>query len=93
MESAIRDDSMVYNKIIRCYAYYIHREEPSYQIIEYCPFCGTELPKELSLEYDETVFESFGQNGMELINGEFFPSSPELPDEFKSDEWWKKRGL
>jgi hypothetical protein len=95
MESAIRDDVMIYVCTRRAYAYYIHREYKSLQTVRYCPFCGTRLPDDLIEEYDVAVYEILGQAGVELIAGNerFLIPPKELPQEFQTDEWWKKRGL
>jgi hypothetical protein len=95
MEAAIDDDTIVYNQIYRCFAYYIHRELPSFQTISFCPFCGTKLPTDLDGEFDSAVFEILGQTGMELIaaHKSFINPNKKLPQEFQTDEWWKTRGL
>ncbi len=56
-------------------------------VIPYCPFCGTRFLKELGREWMNLVDEQFGE--------EYFmaPKMYELPEEFLTDEWWKKRGL
>jgi hypothetical protein len=95
MESAIRDDTMIYNAPRRLYAYYISRKHFTLQSVRYCPFCGNRLPEDLVEEYDIAVYETMGQNGTKLItrNKSFISSSKHLPLEFQTDEWWKKRGL
>ena len=52
----------------------------------YCPFCGVKLPKCLWYEYADE---------MEAVVGKYFGqiSDDEIPEEFKTDKWWKKRGL
>lgn len=53
----------------------------------YCPKCGTKLPKALSNEWFKIVKKEFGiANGLD-------ERIKDLPQEFKTDEWWKKRGL
>ena len=57
--------------------------------IRYCPWCGTKLPKSL---YDKQ--EEILENEYKLTDtwegGEHYDL---VPEEFKTDEWWKKRGL
>ena len=55
--------------------------------ISCCPFCGTRLPRGLGLEWIQFVEKELGQEYLSepLINL--------LPEEFKTDEWWIKRGL
>jgi hypothetical protein len=52
------------------------------QVLRYCPWCGTELPRDLR----DAWFESVEKLGLE-------PDEPSLPDEFHSDDWWRKRNL
>jgi hypothetical protein len=54
--------------------------------IEYCPWCQTTLPQELR----ETFAELLSNIGIEDVWDE---DDVNIPQEFKSDEWWKKRGL
>lgn len=62
-----------------------------YQPIEYCPFCGHKFEKDLIEEYWEYLIECAGQEYYP-IDENYDPNKP-LPEEFKTDEWWKKRGL
>lgn len=60
-----------------------------YIVFLYCPWCRRELPKNLVTQYNEIVQKEYGINVREIdINCAY-----DLPEEFKSDEWWKKRGL
>ncbi|MFA6065753.1 MAG: hypothetical protein WC707_01070 [Candidatus Babeliaceae bacterium] len=52
--------------------------------IIYCPWCGTKLPKVLHEAYYEILEKEFGITD---------PQDPNIPREFKSEEWWVKRGL
>ena len=58
--------------------------------ILYCPFCGTKLPSSL----DEVDMEPFLRKEYGWTDNDCwgYPMR-ELPEEFKTDEWWKKRGL
>ena len=53
------------------------------QAIYYCPWCSSKLPKDLGDEWFDTLEELGFEN----------PYDQEIPKEFKTDEWWKKRGL
>jgi len=53
----------------------------------FCPWCGAKLPKELGEEWRVIIKEKFGLNN---VYREEFES---LPEEFRTDQWWKKRGL
>lgn len=58
------------------------------QLIFYCPWCGTKLPKDLREEFFNILEKEYG------IEPEFdIQNDPNIPEEFKSDEWWKKLGL
>ena len=56
--------------------------------INYCPWCSSALPSSL-----HDTMESVLINELRLED----PWAPEnehlIPQEFKTDEWWKKRGL
>jgi hypothetical protein len=49
------------------------------QCITFCSWCGARLPKDLRDEY------------FDIIEKEY--EAKNLPEEFKYDIWWKKRGL
>ena len=57
--------------------------------IEFCPFCGTKLPETLNSKIFEVIEKEYGIPMGEADIFEF----TNLPDEFRTDEWWKKRGL
>ena len=54
----------------------------STQLINFCPWCGFRLPDKLSNEW----FRSLESMGLE-------PYESEIPQEYRSDDWWKKRKL
>ena len=71
-------------------------------VIDYCPFCGTKLPKSLSDEYDIELEKVLGKEGYEALfyykDEGVFKECPvidraKVPEEFKADKWWIKRGL
>ena len=53
--------------------------------ISHCPWCGSKLPCQLFDVRTKLLEEMF-----EDYDGSI---DPRTPDEFKTDEWWKKRGL
>jgi len=56
--------------------------------VEFCPFCGAKLPKDLADERFEILETEYG------INDPYDSKQKKLiPKEFKTDEWWKKRAL
>jgi hypothetical protein len=58
------------------------------QVLDYCPWCGNKLPGYLRNEWFETLAKEYNLDD---------PDSKEqaklIPEEFHTDEWWKKRGL
>lgn len=56
------------------------------QRIHWCPWCGNSLPPYLSDIFFKTIQKELGVDiGLSEIKN--------LPEEFQTDEWWKKRGL
>ncbi len=55
--------------------------------IYFCPFCGQNLGKRLNSEYYDILYREYG---IEYPEGK---EADKVPPEFKSDEWWRKRGL
>ncbi len=51
----------------------------------YCLWCGKKLPSLLKEEFYAVLNNEYGMDGYDYES--------ELPEEMKSDEWWKKRGL
>ena len=56
--------------------------------MEYCPYCGTRLPEPIGPDY--YLLQEYGYD---YIRDEDEPEYKAPPEEFKTDEWWKKRGL
>lgn len=77
------------NKIIQYsdrfdeYGIVIHDGGNSSIIINYCPWCGKELPKSKRDEWFDTL-EKLG-----FIN----PLEEDIPIEFKSNLWWNKNDI
>ena len=75
-----------YNPHIR--EYFLESVEGYIRTIEYCPWCGSQLPKSLGDEWFDILEKEYGLD---------LPDIPQqrkkVPAEFKTDEWWKKRGL
>jgi hypothetical protein len=56
--------------------------------VTFCPFCGTKLPNDLVEERMDTLEAEYG------IDDIYDDKQKKLiPQEFMTDEWWKKRGL
>ena len=91
-----------YNPIIRSYHICSRKFKNGKQVIYNCPWCGYNLPSNLLDKYYEILekeydilYEPFTKKYYEVLeNSETYKEiDRELPEEFKSDEWWKKRGL
>lgn len=66
----------------------ILKHSPAIQLIYYCPWCGAKLPKSLGDEFYDILEREYN-----MSPGFDIQSDPNIPQEFKSDEWWRKRGL
>lgn len=89
MKSFLNDKKipLKYYPIIREYAMPL-KGSSAIQCIFYCPWCGKKLPKDLRDEFFD-ILENEHNVEPELD----IQNDPHIPEEFKSDEWWKKRGL
>ena len=91
MDAMIKNDYSLYNvkydQAIREY-YLESLPGPYIRTIQFCPWCGSQLPKGLRDEWFDILENEYGLDD---------PGWPEqeakVPAEFKTDEWWKKRGL
>jgi len=84
-----KNDIIQYEPFDRSYRFLvpngIHGDRQSFQ---YCPWCATKLPEELGEEWGEALEKELG------IEDPFIdPGYENLPEEFRTDAWWKKRGL
>ncbi len=59
------------------------------QCIDYCPWCGVKLPNDLRDQYFEILRNEYDPE-VDIFS---IKDNPSIPAEFKSDKWWKKRGL
>ena len=85
---AAKDRELEYDPQFR--SYYLLLKNGAYgthQEILYCPWCGTKLPKDLDGVWSETLKREYG------IKDPIFDDADKVPPEFRTDEWWKKRGL
>ena len=77
MENLLREGDLTirYNSKYREYGI-DYKNEGSYQIINYCPWCGSELPKSLR----DLWFEIIDALGVE--------PEGDIPKSMQSDAWW-----
>ncbi|MCP5468829.1 MAG: hypothetical protein H7A32_06130 [Deltaproteobacteria bacterium] len=74
-----------YNAKYREYSIPGSEDEVVRQLLDFCPWCGKKLPQSLR----ENWFDELEKLGITDPNNQ--PN--EIPPEFKTDEWWKQRGL
>lgn len=64
------------------------KDSAAIQLLLYCPWCGKKLPGSVREQYFNILEKEYG------IESDLDSSHDlNIPTEFKSDEWWKKRGL
>ena len=76
--------ALCYNDIYREYGLNVLDGGSSFIQIKCCPWCGNKLPKDVGDEFSRLIYDELNLDG---------PDDPRLPEEFKSREWWVKRGL
>jgi hypothetical protein len=72
---------VLYTPKWRSYGIVINGNADNQIFLTYCPFCGKKLPEDLVDEHFDAIRDEIGK-----------PLAP-IPEEFKTDEWWRKRGL
>jgi hypothetical protein len=72
----------LYDPKRRAYGIAINGNPENQYFLSYCPFCGKRYPLDLADEYFDAIRDP--------ITGKICDP---LPEEFLTDEWWKKRGL
>ncbi|WP_316353402.1 DUF6980 family protein [Candidatus Trichorickettsia mobilis] len=77
-----RERIIIYIPITR--SYLIKVSDHVGQEIKFCPWCGNKLPKDLTTIRASIIFDELHLDDYD---------DQRLPSEFKTDEWWKKRGL
>ena len=84
-----RGIELQYSPVTRSYHMKLENNENlcTRQEIWYCPWCGTKLPKDLDGTWSRVLKEEYG------IIDPNVTERDKVPEEFKTDEWWKKRGL
>jgi len=88
MEFFIREGSVdiLYEPMFRGYSIGMKNGTSAQQTIHFCPWCGSKLSMNLRDKWFEVLWEAYDLE---------FPleAKERIPAEFKTDEWWKKRGL
>jgi hypothetical protein len=70
-------------------SYTISHSEELGTHMEYCPYCGKKMPKELTDEWYDILEKEYGL--IDVNPGDYHDKR--IPKEFWTDEWWRKRGL
>ncbi len=84
---------VMYDQAIRLFSIYVIDTPGAISPISFCPYCGNSLPKELSEERMKIIRKELGESFCWKNDEEYSEFEFRLPEEFKTDEWWKKRGL
>ena len=87
LDSRCKDTIVVYYPRAREYIIFYSKKSGCY--IQYCPWCGRELPKELADQWYDILEKEYGL--IDVNPGDYHDKR--IPKEFWTDEWWKKRGL
>ena len=80
------DELVSYSASERCYLL-VGRIKPYASKMYFCPWCGSQVPKDLSGVWIDILVEEYG------LKSPCNWDRDKIPPEFKTDEWWKKRGL
>jgi hypothetical protein len=88
MKSAVNDSCcpLFYNEKFREYGIRDFRSTSSRQLT-YCYHCGTKLPNSLRKQWFSILRRQYG------MNADITVDKRKIPHEFRTEEWWKKRGL
>ena len=91
-----------YNPIFREYFTSLRSYKDGKHVIYYCPWCGEKFSPSLIDKYIETLSDEYNIC-FDPPTGKYFniqsedfdlpDEAEDIPKEFKSNEWWKKRGL
>jgi uncharacterized protein DUF6980 len=66
----------------------LRKGAPDVLAMKYCPFCRKKLPKYLGDQWYKILIKEYGYTKRQLQL-----DTKNVLEEFKTDEWWKKRGL
>ena len=86
-----------YESCVRSYCFRLYHDGKylgAAQEFWYCPWCGGKLPDDLNEKWGELLEQEHGF----ISDDHFFNENGQwdeslIPEEFRTDEWWKKRGL
>ncbi len=84
----LKENIVSYNKIFREY-YFTSNKGNVITTLSYCPWCGSKLSKDLREEFFNALETEYN---LDLSIADI-KDCKILPEEFTTDEWWKKRKL
>lgn len=92
MNTNLKNDHLplMYSSVFRDYGILVltNNDKTTVQAINYCPWCQKALPKSCFSLWFQTLKTEYGLDDPRSENQRCF-----IPNEFKTNEWWKKRGL
>jgi hypothetical protein len=77
--------SIIYIPNTRTYAILNQKKYGGFEAMDYCPFCGAKFTERLDEELTNILRSEYGLDS--------WKDYKRAPQEFHTDEWWKKRGL
>lgn len=86
VELAKKGGLLIYSRRFREYGIKIPKSTGC-MLMDYCIACGKKLPESVRSEWYDILEKEYG---LESPDEE---DKKKVPKEFKTDEWWKKRGL
>jgi hypothetical protein len=82
MEQAIADPRVPIKYVGKFREYALVVDADTLQVIMHCPWCGAQLPRSLRDEF----FDQLEKASLE-------PDDANVPIDFRSDAWWRVRGI
>jgi hypothetical protein len=81
MQVALEDEAsgLAYGAVFREYGLTVDDGGSSFLVIDFCPFCGVELPQSLR----DAWFARLNDLGLE-------PENPRVPPEMRDASWWRE---
>ena len=78
-----------YESYMKAFSVQIFDHDETRQRLFYCPWCGKKFSKALDHEWKKILEKEYG---LTLTYDEMIEGS-KVPEDFKTDKWWKDRGL
>jgi len=85
-----------YDLSIRAYRFILLEAGKDYgirQALFYCPWCGKKLPETLGDEWEEILKKEYNLTINNFFDKKGRWDELKIPEELRTDEWWKKRNL